>query len=111
MSFKWSSKKSKYTMFFDDCDIFNKDGLFNIKESSENAENQENSEHSENSEKSEMSGDMPESRKKNTEKIKVDDSPNEAEKIDDLELTISEEAQMKLKEQLQLKKIKEDDKN
>ena len=111
MSFKWSSKKSKYTMFFDDCDIFNKDGLFNIKESSENAKNKENSEHSENSEKSEMSGDTPESRKKNTEKIKVDHKPNKPEKIDDLELTISEEAQMKLKEQLQLKKMKEDDDN
>ena len=106
MSFKWSSKQSKYTMFFDDCDIFNKDGLFNIKESSENAENQENSEHSE---KSLMTVNTPRSRKKNTEKIKVDHKPNEPEKIDDLELTISEEAQMKLKEQLQSKKIKEED--
>jgi hypothetical protein len=104
MSFKWSSKQSKYTMFFDNCDIFNKDGLFNIKESSENVENQENSEHSE---KSEMSVYTQGSRKKNTEQINVDHSPNKAEKIDDLELTISEEAQMKLKEQLQLKKIKE----
>ena len=35
--------------------------------------------------------------------------PTRQKKINDLELTISEEAQMKLKEQLQSKKIKEED--
>ena len=66
-------------MFFDDCDIFNNEGLFNIKESSENSENRENSEHSGNSEKLEILLNTSESRKINTE-INVDHSPNEAEK-------------------------------